>query len=71
MASKRTSKRAEAKLLHNATGYVAFLDILGFRELLEKPNHASIIEEVVDALQRRVAQASTSFRRLARASPRR
>ena len=54
MASKKPAKTTSAALLSNATGYVAFLDILGFQELLEKPNHAKIIEDVVEALQKRV-----------------
>jgi len=55
MAKRSTNSKAPSPpLITKKSGYVAFLDILGFKELLMKPTHAKIIEEMVEALRQRV-----------------
>jgi len=66
MASKsRALKSADTSLISKKSGYVAFLDILGFKELLSKPNHAKIIGDMVDALRERVEYDEKHYTRLA------
>src|SRR5579863_7754418 len=66
MAKKsKTTKSPPVPLISKKAGYVAFLDILGFKELLSKPNHAKIIEEMVEALRQRVEYDEKNYTYLA------
>ncbi len=63
--AKKNSTKALGSLISKKTGYVAFLDILGFKELLSKPNHAKIIEEMVEVLRQRVEYDEKNYAYLA------